>query len=373
MKQRTDHKGAYLGLALGVFLFALTLKNTEIAANGIKKGLGIATNTLIPALFPFLVFSNLALQSNALDILKKLLARPAHFFFGLSENGTVALLLGWLCGLPIGTVSAITMLKNEQIGREEFDRLFLFSGIPGTGFLIGAVGTTLFGSQEVGFALLFAVLLSSTFTGILLKLIRGNITERPSSQATAPIALPFHTQFTAAVRGAFSTVLEITGFVLFFSAVAECVKAIAEAAALPSIASILAIGLLELTSGIYAAVLAFAPEIAFCLCAFFAGFSGLSICLQLFSIAVSARPKIGPYLLAKLSQGVLSFLFAGLYLTLRKPILKTTTDSFFAAGSMPWSTTPIFTCSVTFLLLVFFLTLVGSLKLKLVTFLRVEK
>ncbi len=371
-KQRFDYRTALLA-AFGAFVFLLTLKNAEIAANGIKKGLWLVTNTLIPSLFPFLVLSDLLLTSGVQELAVKFLARPARFCFGLTKNGTVALLLGWLCGVPVGAVSALTMLKNRRISVAEFERLLLFSGTPSTGFLIGAVGTSLFGNKEAGIVLFLITLLVSFATGVFLKLIGGNI-EDTCAGTEAPIEKqPLSLRFTGAVRHGSATLLEVTAFVLFFSAVAECVTEVASTLALPDLVATLFVGLLELTAGVSAAVLSLAPTPAFCLCAFFAGFSGLSICLQIFSITADAPSRLFPYLLTKLASGFLSAALAYLYLKLRAPVLKTATAGFAEQGGAHLRLPPVITLSFAFLLILFLFTLVGTAKLKLVTFTSSEK
>ena len=172
MKKRLDARATLLPL-LCVFLLLLTVKNSEIAANGIKKGILLFTNMLAPALFPFLVLSELFLALRADRLFTKCLARPARFLFGLSPAGTSALFLGLLCGVPIGTVSAGAMLKNGRISEAEFKRLLLFANTPSTGFLIGLVGTALFGCKSAGAALFLITVLAAAFTGILMKMIWG--------------------------------------------------------------------------------------------------------------------------------------------------------------------------------------------------------
>ena len=373
MPKKRFHIRPVLLAALGAFLFLLTLKNAEIAANGIKKGIKLAANTLIPSLFPFLVLSELFLSSYTQKLITRFFARPAHFFFGLSENGTSALLLGWLCGVPVGAVSALTMLKKRQISGAEFERLLLFSNTPSTGFLIGAVGTSLFGNQEIGIVLFCITLLVSFATGVFLKLVGGNIECTSQMPMTLQTKMPLSSRFTQAVRHGFTTLFEVTGFVIFFSAVAECISEIATTLLLPDLIATLLVGLLELTAGVSAAVLSHAPTHAFCLCAFFAGFSGLSICLQIFSITAEAHPKLFPYLLSKLIGGVLSATLAYIYILVRAPILKTAATGFAEQGSESLHLPPTITLSLAFLLILFLLTLVSTAKLKLVSFTRIEK
>ncbi len=315
---------AAIPLLFGVFLIFLTLKNSEIAANGIKNGLSLATSLLIPSLLPFLVLSELLLSLGVGEAAAGLLARPARLLFGLSPQGTVALLLGWLCGVPVGTVSAVTLCKNGDISKKELERVLLLCNTPSTGFLVGAVGNRLFGSQEAGAALFCAVLLAAALLGILCKLLYGNLPIIEKKAANGAKNTLSATTFTAAVRHGFSAALQVTGFVLFFCAITECVRAVG---VFPPTVKIGLCGLLELTAGTVTAAALLPPRTALFLCAFFAGFSGLSICLQVFSLAECHRPRLAPYLLAKLAQGVLAALLMSVYLKLRAPRLTPSTPT----------------------------------------------
>ena len=373
MKATARQRGALLPLFCLLFATALLLKNTEIAANGIKKGLELATRSLIPSLFPFLVLSSLMIETGAIAPLTRLLAKPLRLAFGLTPSGTAALLLGWLCGLPVGAVSATTMRKNGQISKQEFDRLLLFSGTPSTGFLIGAVGASLFGNAKAGGALFLITLLSCAITGICMKLLWGDLEAPINATATTAPSAPFYCQFTGAVRHGFTTALEITGFVAFFAAVAECVRAVARQYAWPPFCAALAIGLLELTAGIQGAVSTLAAEQAFCLCAFLCGFAGLSVCMQLFSIAAAQRPRLLPYLSARLLQGAICALLAALYLALWHPTLDVTNTVSLTLGTKVGLNASLFTLLNALLAITLCLVISLLAKMRPVRFVRVEK
>lgn len=324
LKKRLDARAAFLPI-LCVFLLLLTIKNSEIAANGIKKGILLVTNMLAPALFPFLVLSELILAFDAASFFSNYLARPARFLFGLSPAGTSVLLLGCLCGVPVGAVSATTMLKNGRISKAEFDRLLLFANTPSTGFLIGAVGTSIFGSKGVGIALLVITLACAMLTGVFLKICFGNLPIIPKTTENGVKNKPSFLAFISAVQNAFFTLFRVTGFVLFFAAITECVLSIPH---IPALVSTLFCGLLELTAGTATAAALLSPQAAFLAIAFFAGFSGLSIASQVLFIAESANPNPFSYLLARLLQGGLCLSLALLYLKLGAPTLKTAAQSF---------------------------------------------
>lgn len=368
-KKRFDARAALLPL-LCIFLLLLTVKNSEIAANGIKKGILLVTNMLAPALFPFLVLSELILSLDAASFFSNYLARPARFLFGLSPAGTSVLVLGFLCGVPVGTVSATTMLHNGRISKAEFDRLLLFANTPSTGFLIGAVGTALFGNKGAGVVLFFITLAASILTGIFLKIKGGNLPIIPKIAENGVKKRLSFFALTTAVRNGFFTLLSVTGFVLFFAAITECILSLPH---LPPLLATLLCGILELTAGTTTAAQLLSPEAAFLAIAFFAGFSGLSIGFQVLFIAEGAAPKPLSYLLAKLLQGGISLALTFLYLRLAAPTLKTAAPGFAELSRDALYISPLTSVSIAISLPLFFFLIVYLLNWRAVRFEKIQK
>ncbi len=141
------------------------------------------------------------------------------------------------------------------------------------------------------------------------------------------------TDFTGSVKRGFSTLLQVSAFLLFFAAVIGCLSALPGFGALPPFCRALIAGGLEMTSGISLAASTLPPETAFLLTAFLSGFAGLSVCLQLFSVTEGTDLRILPYVLAKTAHGVLNAVFAALYLALRRPEFTPAHGVFAAAGA----------------------------------------
>jgi len=324
LQTKSRWRTAALALFL-IFLLLLTLKNAEYAANGIKKGLVLFGTMLLPSLLPFLVLSELFLSSGSGVWLGRVLARPIRSLFGLTEQGASALLLGWLCGVPVGAVYAMNLLHRGAIDGKELGRLLLLANTPSTGFLVGAVGVALFGSREVGLVLLLATLTATVITGVIIKITKGDIIPVCGIWgANGEGKSTFSSALTKAVKSSAATLLTVCGFVLFFAAVSECIRAAAAALSLPPLAATLLTGLLELSAGVSAATAAHTPGTALVLCALFAGFSGLSIILQVFAVTDGCGIGLLPYLAVKALQGLLSAGIMLAYLFFRRPSLTCT-------------------------------------------------
>ena len=309
-----------------IFCLLLLIKNGEIAANGIKKGVALCRDVLLPSLFPFLVLSELLLLFGAMRLPARLLSRPLSRLLGISEAGTAVLLLGVLCGVPVATAAALSLEEKGQLSRTEFYRLCLIANTPSAGFVILVVGGALFGSSSAGAALFLALLLSALTVGIFLNIFGKKLPQKEKKQANGMENAPTLPAVTTCVQKGFFTFLGICAFVLLFSLVTEALAA--ATATLPPILRVLLGGIAEMTGGIANAVAALPPQSAFLVSAFLLGFSGISVALQIFSVAERLHPRLFPFLLAKLAQGVLAVLFAALYLKMANPVLSPATPTF---------------------------------------------
>lgn len=317
---------------LGIFFLVLLLTHTDLAMDGVRRGLSLCAETLFPSLFPFLVLSELLVTMQAGEFLGRIFTRPVRVLFGLSGNASAALLLGALCGFPTAMSTGVALYDRGEIGKAELQRLLLFANNPSSGFLIGAVGNALFGNRRAGLALFGITLFSSVLIGICLRLFLGAPTDKTENKPPYVARKGLSpSDFTGSVRRGFSTLLQVAAFLLFFSAVIGCLQAIPAFGALPPCLSVLFAGMLEMTSGISLAASTLAAETAFLLTAFFSGFAGLSVCLQLFSVCEGKGLRLLPYLLVKTVQGCLNLGLAKLYLLLAKPDL-VLAKGVFAAG-----------------------------------------
>ncbi|MBQ8340644.1 MAG: hypothetical protein IJY16_09385 [Clostridia bacterium] len=304
---------------------------------GVRRGIALTTNTLFPSLFPFLVLSELLVTLGAGEVLGKGLQKPLRLLFGVSGSGAAAFLLGALCGFPTGTATAVALYKKNAISKEELARLFLFVNNPSPGFLVSVVGGAMLGNASAGAALFAATTLSSVLIGITLRLLLGPVPERPPAAPASPP--PFSAgDVGAAIKRGFSTMLQVVALVLFFSAMTACLTERLHMLSTPKYFEVCLIGILELTSGVNAAVTALPPYTAFLLCAFFAGFSGLSVCMQVLAVAEEQKLSVWPYLLSKIAQGALSLGLAAGYLKIWQPTLKPSEAVFYPTE--PKITTP---------------------------------
>lgn len=336
MNKERNKKAGVSTLPVIFCLMLLLFLYADRAMEGVRRGLTLCTQTLFPSLFPFLILSGLLVKERAGDLLGRLLNRPVRALLGLSEKGAVALLLGMLCGFPVGMTTATAYCDSGDMSEQELHRFLLFGNNPSPGFLIGAVGTALFGNGSLGVVLFLSVWLSALIMGILFHILWGKLPQMKQNYEYGNEKNSFTAHLTTSVEKGFSSLLQIFSFVIFFSCMGACLEPILQELALPNIAKIVINGVLEMTLGTGLAAAGLAPSNALVLTAFFAGFGGLSVMLQLFAVVRQYRPHALPYLLTKGLQGMLAAGLVKLYLVCAAPSLHITDCvSAFAQGLLP--------------------------------------
>lgn len=305
-------KGQLFFCFMAAFCLLLVLRNADAAVEYMGRGLRLCVDTVIPSLFPFMVISELLVRSGAGEVLGRVFARPMKWLFGLSGAGSTAVVLGSLCGFPMGARTAVGLLDRGEITREECAHLLTFSNNPSSAFLITAVGVSLFGSRQAGVLLYLTVLGSGLLTGLIFRLLLRRHGDGACAHTTC-----VHTSsglhpggvdtFTASVTGAASGMLTVCAYVAFFSTLSGILSAAAfrSAGAIPPTLWALLCGFLELSGGIGEASALPDAGTALVVSAAVAGWSGLSVHCQVMSMCEGRGISFGPYILAKAMQSAL--------------------------------------------------------------------
>lgn len=297
-----------------LFCLLLLLKNSEIAIDSMRRGLKLCATTLIPSLFPFMVLSELMVSGGIDRILPRWMTIPLQKLFHLPPAGCCAVLLGLLCGFPIGARCAINAYESGRLTREEAQHVLLFSNNPSSAFLINAVGISLFGSRAFGVALYGVVIAVALLAGIFFARMRKKEEEAPLTEPPLSPNPPLRGAklFTHAITSATGGILLVCAYVVFFSSLCGALSLILNSFHLPTFFQASIFGILELTNGVSQAASLSDRLLAAMLCAFAAGWSGLSVHCQVLSVCDGKGLSFRNYFLAKLLQGLLCALLFGL-------------------------------------------------------------
>lgn len=299
-----------------LFCMLLFLRNPTIARDAVLRGLRISATNVIPSVFPFLVFSDLLLSCGGLP---NGATKWMQKLFRLPASGCTAILLGWLCGFPVGARCAATELKQGPLTQKDAERIVAIASVPSPAFLIGGVGNGLFGNRTIGLFYYGAAISAAAIVGFLsARRATEDTLQESRSELCAPLPNePFSLRLTDAVRRSALAALNICAYIVFFSAISAAAGAVLSRFGAPAVFSAPISCLLELSGGIAEAAALSDPRAATLLCAAAVGWTGFSVHFQTFSVCDTPSLRFGRYLLCKGLQAVLCLGFAVLWLSVR--------------------------------------------------------
>ena len=186
----------------------LLLLMPEKAAEGVREGIRLSLETVIPALFPFMVLSGILIGGRGKGV-ERLLALPGQT--------AGAVLLGLIGGYPAGTMAAAGLVREGRISKEAGGRILCTGFLASPAFCSG-IGRYLFGSGRIGLALWGCQLLAAILTGVICGRIFPPCPEKISARTSAPPA-PFGDRFVGSVLGGIRGMAVVCGFTVLFSAI----------------------------------------------------------------------------------------------------------------------------------------------------------
>lgn len=298
-----------------LFCLSLILRNSDVAIEYMNQGLLLCAKTVIPSLFPFMVLSELIVSGGIGRALIQKISSPLGRLFRLSGAGCCALVLGLVCGFPIGARCTVLSYERGELSKGEAERVLACSGIPSSAFLISAVGVSLWGNRRFGVLLYVTVLICALLTAFLLAHLWKEKNAPPYPFAPLPSNapdVPSAKLFTNAIRSATASILPICAYVVFFSALIGTFNLVFGRLPISPALRATLFGLFELSGGMSQVAALGNTATAACLCAFCAGWSGLSVHCQVLSLCDGRGFSFRPYFLSKLFQGLLCALLFGI-------------------------------------------------------------
>ncbi len=305
--------GSFVTAMLSFFCILLLFKNSQAAIEYVTRGLRIAAGTVIPALFPFMVLSEL-IVSGALGNVCFFL-RPLCRLLHLDDAGGCSYLLGIFCGAPVGARCLIGAYERGAVEKRECEYLLGLSTIPSSAFLINAVGSLLWESPRFGYLLFLCTLLSSLLPTLFLfqKIKKGHHHSPPFSTCGGGSGA---TLFANAIKGCTGALLSVTSYIVFFSVLTGTLELVLRPFSLPEPLLATLSSFLEISDGMSRISAMDHTKPAAMLCAFAAGWGGLSVHCQVLSICDGSGLSLRPYFIFKAFMALLSALLMALLLML---------------------------------------------------------
>ncbi len=132
-------------------------------------GLQLWFNKMIPALLPFMILSGMMVRLNLTEYFARLVSPLLMPLMHISLNGIYAIIIGFLCGFPMGARTIAEMYSCRKLSRKEASFLLAFCNNIGPVYFISFVLPTLGLKRKApylfgmyGLPLLYGILLRYT-------------------------------------------------------------------------------------------------------------------------------------------------------------------------------------------------------------------
>lgn len=295
-----------------IILFFSMLIFPEAVFSGACNGLLLWFHTVLPTLLPFLILSNLLLNTSAIQLLVHIISPILCKIFRTSSYGSFAILCGFLCGYPIGGKIASDLQISKKISRNESAYLLSFCNNTSPMFVISYVVNQNFNQKSLILPSLTILMLSPILCSFIFRQFylfqQHTFTKCSVNQSTNTES----NLIDYCIMNSFETVTKIGGYIIMFSVFIEIFMTIN----LPDVLFIkLVLCTLEITTGISLIAdtgLPFKTMYVFILA--LTSFGGWCSIAQTQSIIKDSHLSIFHYIIEKLATASVTSLLAYIYI-----------------------------------------------------------
>lgn len=278
-------------------------KMPEAVTQGVTDGLKISFNVILPSLFPFMVLSSYTVKAEALSFMYKIFYPITKFILRQPICTVPVIIMGLAGGFPVGTKMTYLLLEKGQITKNQAGRLCMFCVNGGPAFVITAVGVNMLGSAKAGVIIFASLCISSLILGFATSFFddKKHAEKCIENSAQSPLAA-----LSASVTDGMQSILGICSWVVLFSGLTECIKAVA----ISDTAYSGLVSVLEVTKG----CTLIAGKMGLPVLAAAIGFGGFCVHCQIFSYIKAAELKYSHFFAGRVLCAALSAVICHLLL-----------------------------------------------------------
>lgn len=303
MKQKFS---LYALAAIGLTAVILVFPKQCLALS--LNGLNLWFSKMIPALFPFMVLSGMIIRMELIapcvNILKPILGK----LFRIDAPGIYGMVLGFLCGFPMGAHTTAELYENKMISKKEASFLLAFCNNIGPVYFLSFVVPTL-GLTSIGLNL-FGMYGLPFLYGLLLRytVYSGDLSCNPNEEASQTNSCGLAAALDQSVGSALLSITRLGGYMIIFNLLFILPMLLTQLSALPEPLRTTLTGgagcLLEITGGI-SLIGSSSPLFVLCVLPF----GGLSCIAQTGSMIRNTDLSLGEYVMHKMILTAITVFF----------------------------------------------------------------
>lgn len=297
---KTKYKNIIIIICSLFFLVNLIIYR-NLVFDTVGFSLNIWITSLLPALFPFFIVSDILINYDVIKYFPKVIRNSIKYLFNVSDNGLVIILLSMLSGFPSNARNIKNMYLDKKITKEEGEHLLYFTHFSNPMFILGTIPLIL-NSNKISKYILISHYLANIILGICLRKY-----DRVNDSNTSNYKEDKHNfglVLTTSIRKSLDSVLSILGTLTIFLIISTLLINFFN---LDNTSSLLIKSILELTSGLkelgsYNLLDKYLLIISSCILSF----GGLSVHMQVINELVDTDISYKNYFIGRILQVVLS-------------------------------------------------------------------
>lgn len=298
----------YTVFSISQICFLLLYPQEALAAS--KEGMQLWLNVLLPVLLPFLILTGILIHTNMAGKLLQPVEVIWNKVLGVSAAGAYAVIVGALCGYPVGAKITSDLYENHQISELEAKYLLTFTNHASPVFVRTYLCHICL-KDQIPARTVFGIFALSDLTIMLLfrfVVYRNKIQFLSADKKKkTPVSSSSGAFLDVSIMNGFETVTRLGGYILMFSILSACISHFWN---MKNLIGYTLSGILELTTGLCRLQNAnIHMQWKYLLTLFLTAFGGICITFQTRSL-VTRKLSMFPYITAKLLNGITTVLFA---------------------------------------------------------------
>jgi len=207
-------------------MFVIIIFSSDLST-GVKNGISISMNLIVPSLFIFMILSNIIITSPLASLISLPFRFIGKYLFRISNKNITIVILSLIGGYPIGAKLISAEVKSKNMSVETGQRMLNYCVNCGPAFLITAVGIGIFSSARTGFYLYISQVIACISIGFITsfsakrEVISASLgVKKNNSQKISSVLI------VSAVNDAVKSLVVICSFIVAFSALIPIVNAL---------------------------------------------------------------------------------------------------------------------------------------------------
>ena len=251
-------------------------------------GFSLWYSKMIPSLLPFMIISGILVRMNLTESFANLLHPLLKRFYHCSKNATYVIIMGFLCGFPMGAKVVAELLKSKKITEKEGQYLLCFCNNLGPVYFCSFVIPLLQINKTLPY--LFGMYGIPLLYGIILRhtIYKRELTQSEQTKLQNNKSMGFLSAMDDSIHASIQSILMLCGYMILFNLIN-----ILPHFMIPGIHKYIA-PFLEITGGLSMLQGAFVP-----FCMSMLTFGGLSCIAQTHSMLHGTNLSIKIYVLHK--------------------------------------------------------------------------